>query len=58
MLLYADVWIYLLLEHQLITQNNDKYYPETLTGKKIMLKSYHWQNQAQQATTAVSVSVC
>ena len=43
-------------------QNNDKYCPETLTGTAFSNKKYAqiktWQTAAQQATTAVSVSVC
>ena len=51
-----------IIGNQLTTQNMDKYCPETLTGTafsiKNMLKFLTWQTQAQQATTAVSVSVC
>ena len=51
-----------IIGNQLKTQNNYKYYPETLTGTTLSIKNYAqiitWQTQAQQATTAVSVSVC
>ena len=40
----------------------EKYCPETLTGTAFSIKQYAqiitWQTAAQQATTAVSVSVC
>ena len=62
MLLYANVCIYLFLEINKPTQNNDRYCPETLTGTAFSIKQYApiitWQTAAQQATTAVSVSVC
>ena len=51
-----------IIGNQLTTQINDKYCPETLTGTAFSIKQYAqiipWQTQAQQATTAVSVSVC
>ena len=58
-------WMYIfIIGNQLTRQNNDKYCPETLTGPAAFsIKIYiyaqiiTWQTQAQQATTAVSVSV-
>ena len=51
-----------IIGNQLTTQNNDRYCPETLTGTAFSIKQYApiitWQTAAQQATTAVSVSVC
>ena len=51
-----------IIGNQLTTQNNDKYCPETLTGTAFSITKYvqiiTWQTAAQQATTAVSVSVC
>ena len=51
-----------IIGNQLTTQNNDKYCSETLTGTAFSMKRYAqmitWQTAAQQATTAVSVSVC
>ena len=46
---------------ELITQNIDKYFPESLTGTAFSIKKYAqiitWQTAAQQTITAVSVSV-
>ena len=51
-----------IIGNQLTTHNNDRYCPETLTGTAFSIKQYApirtWQTAAQQATTAVSVSVC
>ena len=50
-----------IIVNQWTTQNNDRYCPETLTGSAFSIKQYAqiitWQTAAQQATTAVSVSV-
>ena len=52
--LYAKIlYVYIyIFGNQLTTQNNDKYY------HKKNAQIITWQTQAQQATTAVSVSVC
>ena len=62
MLLYANVCIYLLLEINLQHKKMTDIDPETLTGTAFSIKRYAqiitYQTAAQQATTAVSVSVC
>ena len=53
--------MYIFIIGNQLTQNNDKYCPETLIGTAFSIKYAQimtWQTEAQQATTAVSVSVC